>query len=140
LEVAPDECDVCRFEQRLHLAVEARRNGDLPVAAVELGHAVGEWRGELVPAAGPVEWAVGRRDDLRRRFATVAADVLGQLTPTVQSSALAARAVVIEPSDDVLWRHAIDHARQVGAAARLRELQYAYGIRASGGSPALTAD
>lgn len=126
LEVRPQDCDLCRFEHHLHQAGGARRAGDLERALRELSAAVLEWRGEPVPAAGPADWAVARRDELRRRFAHVAGDVLAALEPTVESSALAARAVAIEPSDDLLWRHAIDHARRVGAVARLKDLETAY--------------
>lgn len=133
LEVALDHCDVCRFERLVQRTGDECRSGHLDAAFELLRRAVREWRGEPVPAAGPVDWAVGRRDELRRRFAEVALELLSRLTPSVESSALAARAVGIEPSDDLLWRQAIDHARQVGAVARLSELEWAYGQRADAG-------
>lgn len=129
LEVDVEGCDVCRFEQHLHRAGVARRRGDNDDAAEEIRQALGEWRGDLVPGAGPVEWAVSRREELRRRLSETAAGVLADLEPTMESSALAANVLAIDPFDDLLWRHAIRHAHSGGAAARLQELRATYAAR-----------
>jgi DNA-binding SARP family transcriptional activator len=128
LEVLVDDCDVTRFERCLDRAGAARRRGALDEALVELRGAVREWRGEPVPAAGPAEWAVARREEITRRFADAAVDVFASLDPSLESSTVAAHALAIAGTDDLLWHHAMDHAHRVGAVVRLRQLESAYAV------------
>ncbi len=120
--------DLAELERALVEARAACARGDARVATRRYEAALAAAGGELLPEDGPSEWAVERREEVRRELADAAvglAELLLDGDP--QAAARACEAGIrIDPYHDPLWRMLIDGRERAGdhAAARAARLGY----------------
>lgn len=129
IEVDESNSDLCRVRAALAASRDAGRDGDIDRASDRLSAAFAEWQGELVPAAGPADWAVEMRRQLAHEVGSTSLAVVRALTEAEQvteAAQLAARAVELDPSNDALWNQAISAARAAGSSALATELDNRY--------------
>lgn len=129
IEVDESASDLCRLRAGLRAAVDALRADDLDGAAEQLTTAFAEYRGELVPAAGPADWAVDLRRQLSREIGSAAVRVVEALSGAervTEATRLAAQATELDPSNDTLWNLAIAAAEAAGSSALATELDTRY--------------
>ena len=114
----PHECDVTLFEDAL---LAARRARPPEAALPELQRAIGVYGGDFLDGMSAGEWALVRRDELRRAFesALLAAGRLQTAAGRHQAAAtLFRRAVAHEPLNETAHRELMNCWSRLGETAR----------------------
>ena len=114
----PHECDVTEFEDAL---LAARRARPPEAALPELQRAIGVYGGDFLDGMSAGEWALVRRDELRRAFesALLAAGRLQTAAGRHQAAAtLFRRAVAHEPLNETAHRELMNCWSRLGETAR----------------------
>jgi len=114
----PHECDVTAFEDAL---VAARRARPAEAALPELQRAIAAYGGDFLAGMATGEWALIRRDELRRAFesALLAAGRLHAATGRHQAAVTAfRRAVAHEPLNESAHRELMTSWAALGETAR----------------------
>jgi two-component SAPR family response regulator len=114
----PHECDVTEFEDAL---LAARRARPSEAALPELQRAIGAYGGDFLDGMSAGEWALVRRDELRRAFesALLAAGRLQTAAGRHQAAAvLFRRAVAHEPLNETAHRELMSCWARLGETAR----------------------
>ncbi len=114
----PHECDVTTFEDAL---IAARRARPAEAALPELQKAVGAYGGDFLDGMSAGEWALVRRDELRRAFesALLATGRLQTAAGRHQAAASAfRRAVAHEPLNETAHRELMSSWARLGETAR----------------------
>jgi predicted ATPase/DNA-binding SARP family transcriptional activator len=114
----PHECDVTAFEDAL---VAARRARPAEAALPELQRAIAAYGGDFLDGMAAGEWALVRRDELRRAFesALLAAGRLHAAAGRHQAAAAAfRRAVAHEPLNESAHRELMSSWAALGETAR----------------------
>ncbi len=114
----PHECDVTVFEDAL---LAARRARPPEAALPELQRAIGVYGGDFLDGMSAGEWALVRRDELRRAFesALLAAGRLQTAAGRHQAAAtLFRRAVAHEPLNETAHRELMNCWSRLGETAR----------------------
>jgi len=114
----PHECDVTAFEDAL---VAARRARPAEAALPELQRAIAAYGGDFLDGMATGEWALVRRDELRRAFesALLAAGRLHTAAGRHQAAAAAfRRAVAHEPLNESAHRELMSSWAALGETAR----------------------
>jgi predicted ATPase/two-component SAPR family response regulator len=112
------ECDVTEFEDAL---LAARRARPAEAALPELQRAIGAYSGDFLDGMSAGEWALVRRDELRRAFesALLAAGRLQNAAGRHQAAAaLFRRAVAHEPLNETAHRELMSCWARLGETAR----------------------
>jgi predicted ATPase/DNA-binding SARP family transcriptional activator len=112
------ECDVTEFEDAL---LAARRSRPAEAALPELQRAIGAYGGDFLDGMSAGEWALVRRDELRRAFesALLAAGRLQNAAGRHQAAAaLFRRAVAHEPLNETAHRELMSCWARLGETAR----------------------
>jgi predicted ATPase/DNA-binding SARP family transcriptional activator len=112
------ECDVTEFEDAL---LAARRSRPAEAALPELQRAIGAYGGDFLDGMSAGEWALVRRDELRRAFesALLAAGRLQNAAGRYQAAAaLFRRAVAHEPLNETAHRELMSCWARLGETAR----------------------
>jgi predicted ATPase/two-component SAPR family response regulator len=112
------ECDVTEFEDAL---LAARRARPAEAALPELQRAIGAYGGDFLDGMSAGEWALVRRDELRRAFesALLAAGRLQNAAGRHQAAAaLFRRAVAHEPLNETAHRELMSCWARLGETAR----------------------
>jgi len=114
----PHECDVTGFEDALRAARRARPS---EAALPDLQRAIGAYGGDFLDGMSAGEWALVRRDELRRAFesALLAAGRLQNAAGRYQAAAaLFRRAVAHEPLNETAHRELMSCWVRLGETAR----------------------
>ena len=114
----PHDCDVTTFEDAL---IAARRARPAEAALPELQKAVGAYGGDFLDGMSAGEWALVRRDELRRAFesALLATGRLQTAAGRHQAAASAfRRAVAHEPLNETAHRELMSSWARLGETAR----------------------
>jgi predicted ATPase/DNA-binding SARP family transcriptional activator len=114
----PHECDVTEFEDAL---LAARRARPAEAALPHLQRAIGAYGGDFLDGMSAGEWALVRRDELRRAFesALLAAGRMQTAAGRHQAAAaLFRRAVAHEPLNETAHRELMDCWARLGETAR----------------------
>jgi predicted ATPase/DNA-binding SARP family transcriptional activator len=114
----PHECDVTTFEDAL---VAARRARPSEAALPELQRAIAVYGGDFLDGMATGEWALVRRDELRRAFesALLAAGRMQAAAGRYQAAATAfRRAVAHEPLNETAHRELMNCWARLGETAR----------------------
>jgi predicted ATPase/DNA-binding SARP family transcriptional activator len=114
----PHECDVTEFEDAL---LAARRARPAEAALPHLQRAIGAYGGDFLDGAPAGEWALVRRDELRRAFesALLAAGRLQTAAGRHQAAATVfRRAVAHEPLNETAHRELMSSWARLGETAR----------------------
>jgi two-component SAPR family response regulator len=114
----PHECDVTAFEDAL---VAARRTRPAEAALPELQRAIAVYGGDFLDGMATGEWALVRRDELRRAFesALLATGRLQAAAGRHQAAAAAfRRAVAHEPLNESAHRELMNCWARLGETAR----------------------
>jgi predicted ATPase/two-component SAPR family response regulator len=112
------ECDVTEFEDAL---LAARRARPAEAALPELQRAIGAYGGDFLDGMSAGEWALVRRDELRRAFesALLAAGRMQNTAGRYQAAAaLFRRAVAHEPLNETAHRELMSCWARLGETAR----------------------
>ena len=116
--VRPHECDVTEFEDAL-LAARRARPGE--AALPHLQHAIGVYGGDFLDGMAAGEWALTRRDELRRAFES-ALLATGRLQTAAGRHQAAVtvfrRAVAHEPLNETAHRELMNSWARLGETAR----------------------
>jgi predicted ATPase/two-component SAPR family response regulator len=114
----PHECDVTEFEDAL---LAARRARPAEAALPHLQRAIGAYGGDFLDGMSAGEWALVRRDELRRAFES-ALLAAGRMQTTAgrhqAASALFRRAVAHEPLNETAHRELMSCWARLGETAR----------------------
>jgi len=114
----PHECDVTEFEDAL---LAARRARPAEAALPHLQRAIGAYGGDFLDGMSAGEWALVRRDELRRAFesALLAAGRMQTAAGRHQAAAAAfRRAVAHEPLNETAHRELMTSWARLGETAR----------------------
>jgi len=114
----PHECDVTEFEDAL---LAARRARPAEAALPHLQRAIGAYGGDFLDGMSAGEWALVRRDELRRAFesALLAAGRMQTAAGRHQAAAaLLRRAVAHEPLNETAHRELMSCWARLGETAR----------------------
>jgi predicted ATPase/DNA-binding SARP family transcriptional activator len=114
----PHECDVTEFEDAL---LAARRARPAEAALPHLQRAIGAYGGDFLDGMSAGEWALVRRDELRRAFesALLAAGRMQTAAGRHQAAAAAfRRAVAHEPLNETAHRELMSSWARLGETAR----------------------
>jgi two-component SAPR family response regulator len=114
----PHECDVTEFEDAL---LAARRARPAEAALPHLQRAIGAYGGDFLDGMSAGEWALVRRDELRRAFesALLAAGRMQTTAGRHQAAvALFRRAVAHEPLNETAHRELMSCWARLGETAR----------------------
>ena len=114
----PHECDVTEFEDAL---LAARRARPAEAALPHLQRAIGAYGGDFLDGMSAGEWALVRRDELRRAFES-ALLAAGRMQTTAgrhqAAAALFRRAVAHEPLNETAHRELMSCWARLGETAR----------------------
>lgn len=120
------DADVTRFLATHEAARQATASGRID-AAIQFGQqALDLYGGDLLPEAGPAEWAVAERERLRSMAAEVAqtnAELLLDIGNAKRAASAAEQGIRIDKFRDQLWRlliKACEVSEDTAAAARAR--------------------
>jgi len=114
----PHECDVTEFEDAL---LAARRARPPEAALPELQRAIGVYGGDFLDGMSAGEWALVRRDELRRAFESALLAAGRQQTAAGRHQAAATlfrRAVAHEPLNETAHRELMNSWSRLGETAR----------------------
>jgi DNA-binding SARP family transcriptional activator len=112
-----------------HLERARRANGDRTAATAALHDVLDAYTDELLPEAGPVDWAVRERERITVAVADAAerlADLELQAGDAAAASTTAERGLAIDRYRDRLWKVAIAASERSGAAADAARLKEQY--------------
>jgi predicted ATPase/DNA-binding SARP family transcriptional activator len=114
----PHECDVTEFEDAL---LAARRARPAEAALPHLQRAIGAYGGDFLDGMSAGEWALVRRDELRRAFESALLATGRMQTAAGRHQAAAAvfrRAVAHEPLNETAHRELMSSWARLGETAR----------------------
>jgi predicted ATPase/DNA-binding SARP family transcriptional activator len=114
----PHECDVTEFEDAL---LAARRARPAEAALPHLQRAIGAYDGDFLDGMSAGEWALVRRDELRRAFESALLAAGRMQTAAGRHQAAAAvfrRAVAHEPLNETAHRELMSSWARLGETAR----------------------
>jgi len=121
------DSDVRNLERAVHDAATARTRGDVMAERMALSRALAAHAGPLLPADGPAEWVVARREAIDMLYieaATRLAALHLQADEATECSEIARAALAVDRYRDELWKLLIEAAEQAGKhaeAARARK-------------------
>ncbi|MGE3619582.1 MAG: BTAD domain-containing putative transcriptional regulator, partial [Acidimicrobiia bacterium] len=129
LDLGGGRCDLVELEDGVRRAREQRRAGRESEACAAYEWALHWYRGELLPEAGPVEWVVRRRDEVRALVGDAALELaemhldLGDIGAALRACE---RGLHADAYRDDLWRTLVRASELDGDVARAQRAQARY--------------